>query len=144
VRRSVTAVRTIATSPEFRGIVRRVLDTDPIGTLPRRLWGRSPAMQNKLLRRFGSSPAVVYRPAGGGDDRLVYSSEPGQASAAKAAREIGYEPLVSRERAMALKTEARSLRAKQSDSASSWQRFDRLVVEAAKFLQRKAPSAAQA
>jgi hypothetical protein len=36
-------------------MVRRVLETDPIGTYPRRLWDRSPRFQQDMLRRFGAS-----------------------------------------------------------------------------------------
>ncbi len=60
--RWTAGARTIATSPQLRAFVRRVLDTDPIGTLPRRLWEASPRMQQSLLRRFGADAAVIYRP----------------------------------------------------------------------------------
>jgi hypothetical protein len=90
----VAGIVAIARSPEFRGIVRRVLETDPIGTVPRRLWDRSPQLQQKMLRRFGSDPAVVYRsPRGGADDALVYYGEPARVSGARAEKELGYHPI---------------------------------------------------
>jgi nucleoside-diphosphate-sugar epimerase len=102
-RRWMSAVRTIATSPEFRGIVRRIIETDPIGALPRKLWNRSPEFQASMLRRFGSSPAVVYRPgAAGGVERLVYNGERARVSVGKLERDLGFTALVRRDRAMAL------------------------------------------
>ena len=35
-----SAVVSIAKSAELRSLVRRVFETDPIGTIPRRLWER--------------------------------------------------------------------------------------------------------
>lgn len=105
--RWVSGIKTIATSPELRGIVRRVLTTDPIGTWPRQLWDSSPAMQQTLLTKFGADAAVIYRPpaAGGDADQLVYTAERARVSIDKARREIGFEPPVSRDRAMALTLE---------------------------------------
>jgi predicted dehydrogenase/nucleoside-diphosphate-sugar epimerase len=98
VSRLAGGVLGIAKSSEFRGIVRRVLDTDPIGTLPRRLWDRSPRMQEKMLRAFGSDPAVVYRrAAAGGADLLEYYGESALVLSAKAQTELGYVPLAQSE-----------------------------------------------
>ncbi|MEQ1869326.1 MAG: NAD-dependent epimerase/dehydratase family protein [Vicinamibacterales bacterium] len=91
--RFVSGVTTIAKSPEFRGIVRRVLETDPIGTIPRRLWDRSPKLQRQLLSRFGSNAAVVYRPAAAKADMLIYFGEPTLVSGGKALRELGAQPV---------------------------------------------------
>jgi len=104
--RSVSAVRAVATSPELRGIVRRVLATDPIGTWPRRLWESSPAFQRWMLRRFGADAAVVYRPSSGSDAQaLVYHGEAASVSTFVADRELGVQWPVARERAMALTLE---------------------------------------
>ena len=104
--RWVAGVRTIATSPQLRAFVRRVLDTDPIGTLPRRLWEMSPRVQQSLLRRFGADAAVIYRPAADQPrPPIAYYGEPRQVSIAKAQAELGFAPHVSRERAMALTLE---------------------------------------
>lgn len=110
----VGAGRTILTSPQLRAFVRKVLDTDPIGTLPRRLWDASPGLQQSLLRRFGADAAVIYRPAGGpGGGALVYYGEAARVSIKQAERALGYAPPVPRDRAMALTRE--------------WARYARLV-----------------
>lgn len=101
--RWIGAVKSIATSPELRAMVRRVLSTDPIGTLPRKWWDASPAMQQKLLKKFGADAAVIYRPtAADTEDDLVYYGEAGRVSIEKAKAELGFVPPVSHERAVAL------------------------------------------
>lgn len=98
-------LKSIATSPELRGMVRRILNTDPIGTWPRRFWESSPGMQQALLKKFGADAAVIYRPsstAPGAGDRLIYTGEPGLVSVDKARRELGLDRLVPREHAMHL------------------------------------------
>jgi nucleoside-diphosphate-sugar epimerase len=109
-------VLTIARSPELRGLVRRVFETDPIGTLPRRLWEQSPRFQQTMLRRFGADAAVVYRPSNHeSDDDLVYYGEAALVSSAKAARELG-GVAVPRDTAMAITLE--------------WARYARLLPAA--------------
>jgi hypothetical protein len=101
--RWISGVKTIAKSPEMRGIVRRILATDPIGTLPRRLWDRSPGFQNAMLKRFGADAAVVYRPQPEStDEDLLYYGEPARVSGARAERELGFHPSLTRARAMGL------------------------------------------
>jgi hypothetical protein len=51
----------IATSQEFRSFGRRILQTDPIGRLPRTLLERSPDLDGRLLRLLGTDAAVIYR-----------------------------------------------------------------------------------
>ena len=98
--------RTIVLSPEVRALVHRIMDTDPIGTIPRRLWEGSPGLQSSLLRLFRVDAAVVYRPAPGKSrDDLLYYGGPALVSSAKAERELGFHPIVNRERAMALTLE---------------------------------------
>jgi nucleoside-diphosphate-sugar epimerase len=104
--RWVGGLKSIATSPELRAMVRRVFNTDPIGTWPRKWWEASPARQEALLRRFGADAAVVYRPAAPeGSEDLLYYGEPARVSIDRARAELGFEPLVSRDRAMALTLE---------------------------------------
>lgn len=104
--RWLSAFRTIARSPELRAFVRRIMDTDPVGALPRRLWDSSPAFQRSMLRRFGADAAVIYRPAAAESAAdLVYHGEPARVSSAKAERELGFIPAVSRSQAMALTLE---------------------------------------
>lgn len=100
--RWVTGIGSIARSAEFRGIVRRVLETDPVGTLPRGLWERSPRLQQTLLRRFGADPAVIYRPTSGEDhEELVYFGEAALVSGAKARAELAVIEACSSSEAMA-------------------------------------------
>jgi nucleoside-diphosphate-sugar epimerase len=102
----VAGLRTIALSPEVRALVHRVLETDPVGTLPRRLWESSPNVQRKLLKLFRVDAAVVYRPPSpAGSNDLVYYGGPAVVSSAKAERELEFHPIVPRERAMALTLE---------------------------------------
>jgi nucleoside-diphosphate-sugar epimerase len=97
------AIRTIACSPELRGIVHRIIDTDPVGTLPRWLWNLSPAVQQSLLRRFGADAAVIYRRASPDlAKELIYHGERALVSSAKARSELGFVDVVARARAMAL------------------------------------------
>jgi predicted dehydrogenase/nucleoside-diphosphate-sugar epimerase len=96
-------LKTIALAPEVRALVHRVLDTDPVGTFPKRLWETSPRAQAALLRLFKVDAAVTYRPAGQpSHNDLLYYGDPALVSQDKARLELGYEPLVPRDRAMAL------------------------------------------
>jgi nucleoside-diphosphate-sugar epimerase len=98
-----SAIRTIACSPELRAFVRRVMDTDPIGVLPRWVWNLSPALQQSMLRRFGADAAAIYRPSARDSAKdLVYHGEAAVVSSAKARQELGFTAAVPRVRAMAL------------------------------------------
>jgi predicted dehydrogenase/nucleoside-diphosphate-sugar epimerase len=102
----VGGVKTVLRSPELRGIVRRVIETDPIGTVPRKLWNMSPNVQQSLLRRFGADAAVVYRgTAGESGGELVYQGEPGRVTSARAAKDLGFAASIPRADAMALTLE---------------------------------------
>jgi predicted dehydrogenase/nucleoside-diphosphate-sugar epimerase len=96
-------VRAIVLSPELRGMIKRIINTEPIGTWPRRFWDTSPKFQGRALKLFGVDTADVYRPAAGeGEGDLPYYGESARVSSAKAEREIGYQVAVSHDRAMAL------------------------------------------
>jgi nucleoside-diphosphate-sugar epimerase len=100
--RLASGVISIAKSSELRGLVRRVFETDPIGTVPRQFWDRHPQFQQRMLRRFGADAAVVYRPSHhNGREPLVYSGEAARVSGAKAAQILGFVPAMTREQAMA-------------------------------------------
>ncbi len=101
----------IAKSPEFRGLGRRVLETDPIGTVPRSLLERSPGLDRRLRKLVGADAATVYRPPAQSDRSDVYEVFPRQAqiSVGKARRVLGYEPVVSKD--VALDTTLKWLRA---------------------------------
>jgi predicted dehydrogenase/nucleoside-diphosphate-sugar epimerase len=115
----VAGLRAIALAPEVRALVHRVLDTDPVGTLPRKLWDSSPNLQRRLLKLFRVDAAVVYRgtSACSGPDLLYYYGDPALVSTDKARRELGFEPAVAHERAMAL--------------TSAWSREARLMTSRA-------------
>ncbi|MCC7009101.1 MAG: Gfo/Idh/MocA family oxidoreductase [Acidobacteria bacterium] len=101
--RWIGGLKTIALAPEVRALVHRVMDTDPVGTLPRRLWEASPAMQARLLKLFRVDAAVTYRPApSAGAADLLYYGDPGLVSAARAERDLKYAAAVPPARAMAL------------------------------------------
>jgi nucleoside-diphosphate-sugar epimerase len=94
----------IAKSSELRGLGRRVLETDPIGTLPRGLLERSPGLDRRLRKLVGADAATVYRPAAESESSDVYEVLPRQTriSVEKARRVLGYEPVVAKD--VALKT----------------------------------------
>lgn len=103
ISRWTAGLRTIVLSPEVRALVHRIMDTDPVGTLPRRLWEQSPKLRQSLLRKFHVDAAVIYRPASAiAPPDLVYSGDPGLVMSHKAERELGFVAPISRARAMSL------------------------------------------
>ena len=91
------AVRTIVTSPEFKKLGRRVLDTDPIGTLPRRLLEKFPASERavrQLIRADDSLPVYRREPAAAAEI-VVMGSGGALVSIAKLRRVLGFEPPVT-------------------------------------------------
>ncbi|MGC4081747.1 MAG: NAD-dependent epimerase/dehydratase family protein [Vicinamibacterales bacterium] len=103
----VSGLKAIALAPEVRALVHRILDTDPVGRLPKKLWESSPEMQRRLLKLFKVDAAVVYRGAGSGaaNDLLFYYGDPALVSSAKAERDLALAPAVPPDRAMALTLE---------------------------------------
>ncbi len=97
------AIKTVLTSPEFRALGKRVLDTDPLGRLPRWLLKR-PGIERRLRRWLKADDLLhVYRrprPEPAATVRLGGTSF--AVSTAKARRVLGYEPAVSHDRAMEL------------------------------------------
>jgi predicted dehydrogenase/nucleoside-diphosphate-sugar epimerase len=103
--RWANGLKAVATSSELRGLVRRVFETDPIGTWPRRWWEASASRQQKLLKRFGADAAVIYRPSPvSSEGDLVYTGEAAHVSIDKARSGLGFDPPVSRDRAIELTT----------------------------------------
>jgi nucleoside-diphosphate-sugar epimerase len=97
-------LRTVVVSREFRALGRRVLDTDPIGAVPRWALNRFPAIERaarKIVRADGSLP--VYRREPVRSSEIVHMGSGGAvASIDKARRLLDYAPLVPRERALEL------------------------------------------
>jgi nucleoside-diphosphate-sugar epimerase len=102
-------VRNVVVSPEFRALARKLLETDPIGCLPRWALERFPRLE-RLLRRLvrADSSLPVYRRAGSAsgdqlpDDTIRMGSADANLPIDKARRLLGFEPTVPREQAMQL------------------------------------------
>lgn len=93
----------IFTSPEFKAFGRRVLQTDPIGTIPRKMFENIPALEKaarKLVRADDSLP--IYEPSSGKEPGLrVFMGSGGSVlSIEKLRRLADYKPLVAREEAL--------------------------------------------
>ncbi len=93
----------ILKSPEFRAFGRRVLQTDPIGRLPRLLLERYPMLESRLLRGLGSDAVEIYRrPTSDDSDMMEIRPRPATIRVEKARQILGYDPPIKRERALAL------------------------------------------
>jgi predicted dehydrogenase/nucleoside-diphosphate-sugar epimerase len=101
--------RDLVRSTEFKTLGRKMLETDPIGWLPRTMLQKSPRFKRtveKLLR--AGEPAVYREPheaSAAGDGCLptmYWTSVLAKVNNDKAHRVLGYEPVLSRQRAMAL------------------------------------------
>lgn len=102
------SVSTILKSPELRSFGRRILQTDPVGTLPRHFLERNPNLEERLLRALGTDAAMTYRrPVQSGDhaDIVRFTAHGGAIRVEKAMRELGYIPSVSRAEALSLTLE---------------------------------------
>jgi predicted dehydrogenase/nucleoside-diphosphate-sugar epimerase len=96
----------LLTSGEFRALGKRVLNTDPLGTVPRWFLERSPNLKSRLRRLLGADKLPVYRqPAPEVKAWAEYGSAGFLASSAKAQKVLGWQPSVSRSRAMDLTLE---------------------------------------
>lgn len=102
-------VKTVCTSAEFRALGKRILQTDPLGTLPRWLLERFPSLKERILRlvNAGGLP-VARRPvnsAGGEGGTVEMSAASFLVNSEKVRRVLGAVPVVSRQRAMELTLE---------------------------------------
>lgn len=96
-------VRQIVYSPELRALAKKVLWTDPVGTWPRQLWNRSPALQARVQRALGIDAAVTYRePAPPSPEILEFLIDPTLVVHDHAAARLGYKAAVSRDEALGL------------------------------------------
>jgi predicted dehydrogenase/nucleoside-diphosphate-sugar epimerase len=93
----------VARSAEFRALGRKVLDTEPVGRLPRALLERVPSLRRGLRRWLNVDGPLIYRRAGAsrGDLHEVRAFA-ARVSSDKARRVLGYVPLVPRSRALEL------------------------------------------
>jgi hypothetical protein len=100
----VGGIRSIVKSPEFKRLGRKVLQTDPIGTLPRRAMERVPATERFLRRVVGADDALpVYkRVAAGAGDIVVMGSGGALVNIDKMRRVLGFEAPVAFARACEL------------------------------------------
>jgi predicted dehydrogenase/nucleoside-diphosphate-sugar epimerase len=96
-------MREIAFSSEVRGLAKKVLWTDPVGTWPRQWWDRSPSLQKRVQRALRIDAAVIYREPPPPTPELVeFTIDPTLVLFDKAAASLGYVGIVTREEAMAL------------------------------------------
>jgi predicted dehydrogenase/nucleoside-diphosphate-sugar epimerase len=99
-------IKTILLSPEFRSLGQRVLQTDPVGTLPRWAIKNSPKLEQWLRRRLKVDGLPAYRRTKAAPQDLVeMGASHFLVSSAKAKRQLGYTSVVSRPRAMELTLE---------------------------------------
>ncbi|MFL5341519.1 MAG: NAD-dependent epimerase/dehydratase family protein, partial [Gemmataceae bacterium] len=103
-------VKSVVTSAEFRALGKRVLQTDPLGTLPRWALQRYPGLRRRVrsLVKASDGAPVYRRPAAtapNADDVVEMGLSRYFVSSEKARRVLGYTPVVSRQRAMELTLE---------------------------------------
>jgi predicted dehydrogenase/nucleoside-diphosphate-sugar epimerase len=101
--RWIAGARAIALSPELRGLAKRVMWTDPVGTWPRRLWDRSPGLQRRVQKALRIDAAVTYRESPPTrPDVVEFTIDPTLVVSDKAMARLGYRGVVSRDEAMTL------------------------------------------
>jgi predicted dehydrogenase/nucleoside-diphosphate-sugar epimerase len=106
--RVVGGIGSILGSKEFKSLGRRSLDTDPIGTLPRKMLEKFPSLERSVRKLIGaddSLPIYHAEEAAGGDDWVHMGSGGSVLSIDKLKNRIGYDPPVSRENALQLTLE---------------------------------------
>jgi predicted dehydrogenase/nucleoside-diphosphate-sugar epimerase len=93
----------IVTSSETKALLKKVLQTDPIGRLPRLVLHGVPGLERGLRRCFGVQEAVVFRlrPAAA-PEPMVVTGRLGCICIDKARKVLGYEPVVPREKGLQL------------------------------------------
>ncbi len=102
----ISGTAQILTSPELRGLVKKVMATDPYGVLPRKIWDRSPGLQRRVLPLLGVDPAVVYRePRPEPGLEVTFRIDPTRVVFDQATTRLGYSGLVPRARGMELTLE---------------------------------------
>lgn len=99
------AGKSLITSAEFKSLGRLVLQTNPVGSLPR--WGleNAPALERAARRMVGADGSLpVYRRLenGSAKDWVEMGSGGAVVSISKARRLLGYDPVVKRDQALDL------------------------------------------
>jgi predicted dehydrogenase/nucleoside-diphosphate-sugar epimerase len=95
------ACRGIMISHELKELGRRVLDTDPVGRIPRDVLQRSPRLRRWLRNRLKMEQAPVYRRREeNSNDVFCFTSRSAATSIEKARRLLGYQPIVARDTGM--------------------------------------------
>jgi predicted dehydrogenase/nucleoside-diphosphate-sugar epimerase len=99
----VHGTKQILKSSELRGLVKKIMATDPYGVLPRKIWDGSPALQRRVLPLIGVDSAVVYRePARAPSFEVSFRINPTTVVFDQATSRLGYDARVPRTRAMEL------------------------------------------
>lgn len=120
--------RDIALSPEVRALAKRILWTDPIGNVPRRIWERSPALQKRVQRALRIDAAVTYRePPPQEPDVVEFLIDPTLVVFDRATAILGYTGVVPRPEGMAL-TRAWATSARLLPATSAWRQPRRETV----------------
>jgi predicted dehydrogenase/nucleoside-diphosphate-sugar epimerase len=121
LKRWATGTRDLLLSSEMKGLAKRIYQSDPWGTPARWAIDTFPAAVEKLKGWIRPEEAFIYRPNPIGNSEMnLFTVDPiaARVSADKARRVLGYEPLISRDRAMALTLD--------------WARYARVVPERAR------------
>jgi predicted dehydrogenase/nucleoside-diphosphate-sugar epimerase len=98
------AFKDIFGSAEFKALMKKTLNTDPPGRLPRGLLEHFPGLERWLRRRLAMDRPMIYRrPAAGGSGApFRVTPRRGAICIDKARKVLGYQPVVSREQALEL------------------------------------------
>ena len=100
--------KNVLTAPEFKAFGRKVLQTDPLGTLPRWLLKRIPGCEGLARRIIGANDELpIYRRSSLAESGEIaeMGSDSVRISIDKVCRALDYRPIVSRERALELTLE---------------------------------------
>ncbi len=101
----VRGIRSIVGSKEFKSLGRRTLDTDPIGTLPRRMLEKLPSLERgvrKLVGADDSLPIYCQDEAAAHEDWVEMGSGGSVLSIQKLKDRMGFVPATSQQNALRL------------------------------------------
>jgi nucleoside-diphosphate-sugar epimerase len=94
----------IATSTESKSLVKKILHTEPTGSLPRLMLEGTPGLEAWLRRRFGMDQPPLYRRPGPAEpaEPIVVTGRLGCICIDKARKVLSYEPIVPPTKALEL------------------------------------------